>query len=149
MRSRWDFVLDLKPISLVDHLLEEVAKIVAKDLARWPLPVQQLDAETGRSFAALLLPDARRPADVVFHEAFRLARWELERDFDGSAEYMRNRRYLEHGIAESDRQALLLVSRWLVEQLLSLKEATEGRIKRPQLVDCLDRIRRRFSRVTA
>lgn len=147
MPSRWDFVFDLKPIPLVDHLLEEVAKLVARDLARWPLPVQELDADTGRTFAALLLPDARRPADAVFHEAFRLARWELERDLEASAEYMRNRRYLEHGITESDRRALLFVSRWLVEQLLSLNEATSGRIKRPQLVDCLDRIRRRFSQV--
>ena len=43
---------------------------------------------------------------------------------------MRNRRYLEVGIVDAERPVLLLVSRWVLEQLLSLSEATEGRVDR-------------------
>ena len=52
---------------------------------------------------------------------------------------MRNKRYLEHGLAPTDRLALLFLNRWLVEQMLGLGEATEGRVNRRLDVQCLDR----------
>jgi hypothetical protein len=144
MASRWDTLLDQKPVPLVDHLLEEVARLLAKDLARWPLPVESLDLDTGGRFAELLAPDSRRPDPQTFAEAFTLARWELERDLDASAEYFRNRRWMDLGLPEDARWPLLFISRWLVEQLLSLREYTHSRVTRAQLVDCLERTRRRL-----
>ena len=145
MPSRWDLLLDQKPIPLVDHLLAEVAKLVARDLSRWPLPVEDLDLSTGRQFASLFAPDSKRPGEAVFAEAFRLARWELRRELDAYDDYLRNRRYLARGLAPDDRPALLLINRWLVEQMLSLGEATESRLKRPQMLECLDRIARHLA----
>jgi hypothetical protein len=142
MPSRWDLLLDKKPVPIVEHLLDEVAKLLAADLAKWPLPVVDLDPDAGRMFAPLLEPGSRRPEEAVFQEAFRVARWELEREIDASAEYFRNRRYTERGLPEGARTPILFISRWLVEQLLSLREHTQSRISRPQLVHCLDRIRR-------
>jgi hypothetical protein len=148
MSSRWDYLFDQKPVELAEHLLEEVAKLLGEDLAAWPLPIQELDLETGRAFAPLLEPDFPRPNEAVFAEAFRLARWELEREIDAIDEYMRNRRWEERGLAPGDKLALLFISRWLVEQLLALREATQGRLSRPALVDGLERTRRRlFERV--
>ncbi len=144
MPSRWDLLLESKPIPLIDHLLEEVAKLLAKDLAGWPPPVESLDLETGGTFAPLLLPDAKRPDARVLDAAFTVARWELERDLDASAEYFRNRRWMARGLPEDARYAILFVSRWLVEQLLSLREHTHSKVTRPQLVDCLERTRRRL-----
>jgi hypothetical protein len=146
MASRWDFLLDQKPVPLAELLLDEVSKLLAKDLAGWPLPIQELDAETGRRFQPLLEPESQRPGEPVFAEAFRLTRWEIERNIDAIDEYMRNQTWSEHGLTAEDKLALLFVSRWLVEQLLSLREAVEGRISRPQLVDCLERARRRLRR---
>ena len=79
-------------------------------------------------------------SEAVFSEARRLARWDLERATDAIDDYFRNRRYADAGIPDADRPALHLVSRWLVEQLLSLGEATGGRVKRADLVAVLDRL---------
>jgi hypothetical protein len=144
MPSRWDLLLDQKPISLTDHLLTEVAKLLAKDLSGWPPPIQELDPVAGRQFEPLLTPDGKRPSEDVYAEAFRLARWELTREVDAYDDYMRNRRWMEKGLAADDKLALLFISRWLVEQLLALGEATEGRVKRAQMVECLERLSRQL-----
>lgn len=140
MASRWEHLLDQKPIPLAEHLLNEVAKLLAKDLSRWPLPIEELDPVTGQKFAALLAPGQPPPSAAAYTEALRLARWELARETDAYDDYMRNRRWLEHGLAPGDKAQLLLLSRWVVEQMLGLGEATEGRIRRPQMLQCLERL---------
>ena len=142
MPSRWDLLLESKPVPIVDHLLDEVAKLLAADLAKWPLPVVDVDPVAGRQFAPLLEPGSPRPEEAVFEEAIRVARWELEREIDASADYFRNRRFTERGLPEEARTPILFISRWLVEQLLSLREHTHSRVTRAQLVQCLDRIPR-------
>lgn len=144
MTSRWERLFDQKPVPLLDHLLEEVARLLTADLQRWPIPVVDLDLNTGSKFAPLLEPDSAQPEEPVFDEAFRVARWELERDFDASADYFRNRRWSERGLPEDARTPILFISRWLVEQLLSLREHTHSRVTRAHLVDCLERVRRSF-----
>jgi hypothetical protein len=80
----------------------------------------------------------------VYREALALARLELERELEAYDEYMRNQRYLERGLAPTDRPALLFLDRWIVEQMLALGEATGGRIKRPQMVHCLELVERKL-----
>jgi hypothetical protein len=149
MPSGWDRLLERKPVPLVEHLLDEVAKLLVADLRRWPLPTVDLDLDTGRKFAPLLQPDSVRPDDAVFDEAFRVAQWELEREIDASADYFRNRRWSERGLPDGARTPILFISRWLVEQLLSLREHTHGRLTRAQLVDCLERVKRSLRPGTA
>ena len=143
--SRWDLLLDRKPVPLVEHLLEEVAKLLAADVRRWPPPIADFDPAAGRKLAPLLAPESVRPDDAVYREAFRVARWELERELEASAEYFRNRRWMERGLADDARMPILFISQWLVEQLLSLREHTHSRVSRAQLVDCLDRVQRLVS----
>lgn len=145
--SRWDLLLETKPVPLMDQLLEEVARLLAKDLDRWPLPVQEVDLDIGGQFAPLLTGEAPRPGPAVYTQALRLTRWELAREHEAYDEYMRNRRYLEHGLAPADRTALLLINRWLTEQMLGLGEATEGRVTRRLMQQCLDRLEARLQRV--
>ena len=140
MGSRWDRLLDVRKVTLVDHLLTEAAKVVVKDLETWPPPVESMEPETREKFAAVFAPDQPAPPRAAILESFRLARWDLERNFEAYEDYVRNRRWTEHDLADEHRDVLLFVSRWLVEHLLSLGEATEGRIKRPQMIVCLDRI---------
>ncbi|MBU8899253.1 hypothetical protein DRW03_04450 [Corallococcus sp. H22C18031201] len=148
MPSRWDHLFDLKPVALIDHLLDEVAKLLAKDLQTWPPPVQELDLDTGGAFASLFTEPRPRPAAAVYTEALRLTRWELTREFDALDEYVRNKRYLERGLVSEDRLPLLFLSRWLTEQMLGLGEATEGRVKRAHMQNCLERLEARLRQAT-
>ncbi|WP_224244300.1 hypothetical protein [Hyalangium gracile] len=147
MPSRWDYLFEAKPIPVMDHLLEEVAKLLAKDLSKWPPPVQELDLDVGGTFAPLFLEPTPQPSPAVYDEALRLSRWELAREFDAYDDYMRNKRYLERGLAPTDRLTLLFLNRWLVEQMLGLGEATEGRVKRPMMRQILDKLEARLRRV--
>ncbi|WP_434382464.1 hypothetical protein [Melittangium boletus] len=143
MASRWDYLFETKPVPMMDHLLEEVAKLLAKDLRQWPPPVQEVDLDVGGQFAPLFTEPTPRPAEAVYDEALRLSRWELEREHEAYDDYMRNKRYLERGLAPTDRLALLLLNRWLVDQMLGLGEATEGRVNRRLMLKCLERLEAR------
>lgn len=142
--SKWDLILDQKPIPLLEHLLEEVAKLFAKDLAAWPPRVEDFDPVTGAKVQALLaerplLPDAR-----AYREAFTLTRFDLGRELEAYDDYLRNGRWRATGLEEQDRGLVLFLSRFMAEQLLGLLEATQGRLKRPHLLDVLERTERHF-----
>ena len=122
---------------LLDHLVDEAARLLASELRRWPLAVEEVDPATGADLAPLLEPGSRRPPDVVFQEALRLAGWDLAHEHDAYDDYIRNRRYAGHGIADADRPALLFIARWLMEQLFALAHATEGRVDRRALARVL------------
>jgi hypothetical protein len=147
MASRWDYLFETKPVPLIDHLLEEVAKLLAKDLSSWPPPVQEVDLEVGGQYAPIFTGEVPRPARAVYDEALRLSRWELSRELDAYDDYMRNKRYLAHGLAPGDRLTLLFLNRWIVDQMLGLSEATEGRVNRRHMQQCLDRLEARLRMV--
>lgn len=132
--SKWDLLLAAKPIPVQEHLLLECSRLFANDLGQWPLPMVESDSGT----AALVAASPLRPGPIVFREAFRLARWELEHNFEAQDEYHRNRRWQEAGLTASERPLLMLIGRFVEEQLLGLAEATQGRIKRPALLRLLD-----------
>lgn len=144
MGSPWDAILEQKPVTLTEHLIEEASKQLSKELAEWPLPISDLDPQTGRSFQPLLEPNHPRPRQAVFQQSFRLAQWDLQREFAAYDEYVRNRRWLDAGLTPADKPALLFISRWLVEHVLQMAESSGGRVKREQLLDCLDRTSRRL-----
>lgn len=142
MSNRWERILDQKPVPLREHLLAEAARLLLGELRRWPLPVAEVDARTVGRMGDLLAPGAPPPSPSVYPAALQLVRWELGREHEAYDEYMRNHRYQEGGISETERQALLLVSRWLLEQLLSLSDATEGRVDRRALLGLVDGLER-------
>ncbi len=143
MPSRWDFLLDQKPVPLAEYLLDEVAKLLVKDLSQWPPPVRELEPSLAAGLHGVL--ESRRPPDALFEEAFRLARLDLERQLEAYDDYVRNRRWLERGLAPEHKPALLFLTRFLIEQMLSLGEATEGRVHRKAMLSCLERAERRWS----
>jgi hypothetical protein len=142
--SRWDYIQDLKPVPIAEHLIEELAKVLSNDLMQWPLQVEAWSTPADQQrFSHLVEPGSPRPDDKVFEQAFKLARWELENDFLAIDEYMRNQRWREH-VTPTDYDALIFLSRYMTEQMIGVAEATHNRIKRPQLIDCLNRIERKL-----
>lgn len=144
MASRWDHLFEQKPIPLIDHLVEEVARLLARDLGQWPPPIQEFDPSAGANFAELLAPEYPRPQAAAYQEALKLARWNLTHDLDAYDDYMRNHRWAERGLPPTARTELLFLSRWLEEQMHGLSEATEGRVKRKQMLEILDRVERKL-----
>ena len=140
MSDRWERILDRKPVALQEHLLDEAAKLLLSQLGQWPLPVEEIDEQTGAGIAELFAPEAPRPTPAVLAAALKLARWDLDREHDAYDDFMRNRRYQEVGITERERPVLLFVSRWVLEQLLALSDATHGRVDRHALLRLVDRL---------
>jgi len=143
-RSRWDRILELKPVPLIEHVMEEVARLFAADLRTWPPPVDEFEGEAGAKIAALLAANPRPPDDRVVGEAFTLTRFDLAHEHEAYDDYLRNQRWQEAGLTASDKPMLLFLSRFMSEQLLALGEATEGRLKRAQLLEVLARTQRHF-----
>jgi hypothetical protein len=134
MRSKWEAVLDVKPVPLSEHLLVECSKLFAKELQLWPPEVDEVNG----AVATLLSTSPLPPTPQVFREAFKLARWDLSREHEAYDEYMRNKGWAQAGLATGDRPMLLFLSRFMEEQLLALGEATEGRVDRKAMRRVLD-----------
>lgn len=144
--TRWDLVLDLKPKPILEHLLEEVSKLFAKDLAAWPPEVETFDAPTAATLKAAVEERPHGLDPRLYGEAFKLARWDLSRELDAYDDYVRHHRWVDAGLPVSEKALLLFLSRFMVEQLLGLNEATDGRVNRALMVDVLGRTERRFFR---
>ena len=108
MSSKWDFLLESKPKELQQHLLDEVAKLLAKDLEAFPPPVQEwADSTEGQRLQALFANELSRPTPALYRMAFQLARWELQREHEAMAEFIRNERYREEAPEAHAKQVLL------------------------------------------
>jgi hypothetical protein len=142
--GRWEHLFAQKPLPLLDYLLEEAAKLLAKELKQWPPPIEELEGGASQSFREIANGERLQPPLEAYRQSFLLARWELERQFAAYDDYMRNQRWTERGLSLGHRADLLYLSRWLVEKLLLLREQSQGRVSREQLVNCLERAQRRF-----
>jgi hypothetical protein len=142
--TKWDLILGQRPVPLVDHLLEEVSRLFAKDLGAWPPGIDAFDAATGAKVAQLLENSPGRPDVKLYAEAFRLTRLDLSREMDAYDDYLRNQRWLEAGLEVKDKAMLLFISRFIAEQLLGLGESTQGRVNRAKLLEVLEKTRRAF-----
>jgi hypothetical protein len=142
--SKWDYLLDQKPKPLATHLLEEVAKRLAKDLAQFPLPIEGFESDAAAARFQPLFAEPTRPHDDVYRAAFHLARLELQREVEEIDAYMRNERYKPLAPTPRDYLAMIFLSRWLTEQMLALSEAVQTRLPRPKLVECLQDTERRL-----
>jgi hypothetical protein len=141
--SKWDYLLDQKPKPLATHLLEEVAKRLAKDLNQFPPPIEGFESESAEARFKPLFEPPTRPHDDVYRAAFHLAKLELQREIEAIDEYMRNQRYKPLAPSDRDYLSMLFLSRWLTEQMLALSEAVQTRLPRPKLVECLEDVERR------
>ncbi len=136
--SRWDLVLDQKPVPVLEHLLKEVARLFANELREWP--PRFADGVT----PAVVVAAPHRPHALLYRAAFTLARFELGRELEASTDFLRNQRWLSEGLSVKDKPMLLFLSAFMTEQLLAFAEATQGRVKRPRLITVVDDVERHF-----
>lgn len=142
MSSRWDYLYDLKAVPLEEHLLKEAARGLAERLLAWPPEILEWSSAADRlRFEPLLAPGTPRPSALVFREAFRLARWELERDYEAIDSYMRCEAWAS-SLPKSGYDALVFLYKYLTEEMLAIGDATEGRIGRKALSACLSETER-------
>lgn len=142
--SKWDLVLGARPRPIIEHLVGEVARLFAQDLATWPPEVEAFEGAEGARLVDLLAEHPDRPDPRLYREAFELTRLDLSREFEALDDYWRNQRWLSAGLAAREKGMLQFLSRFMAEQLLALGEATEGRINRSRMLDVLDRTRTTF-----
>lgn len=142
--TRWDLILEQKPRPVLEHVLDEISKLFAADLAAWPPEIEAFDEVTGGQLQALLAQTPRKPEPVVYAQAFHVTRLDLGRQFEAHDEYLRNQRWLEAGLTGKDKDMVLFLSRFMAEQVLSLGEATQGRVTRSAMLDVLARTERLF-----
>ena len=88
--SKWDLILEQKPIPLLRHLLTEAAKLSAADLA------VGLRMKTSIQTGAEWLTGWRRhrPDPRLYREAFLLTRFDLT-GAERSDDYLRNQRWMD------------------------------------------------------
>jgi hypothetical protein len=143
--SRWERLLDVRPISALEYLATYAAETLLDDIQSWPKPLESVSAESAAEFEGLLASTPAAPPPAVQLEAVRLAAWDLDREFDAFDDYVRNERWSAHGVQNDQRAVLLFLTRWLVEQLFSLGDATHGRMQRPHMRRCLEEMSRRLT----
>ena len=140
MSSRWDWLYDVRSVPLTDYVLDEVAKKLRDRLADWPVQVLEWNSEGDRiRFSPLVAPDSAPPDFYTFREAFRLASWELSREYEAIDSYMRREEWKNAGIGPDGYDLLVFLDRYLTEEMLAVLDVTEGRIGRRDLVRCLDK----------
>ncbi len=140
MSTRWDYLYERKPATITEFFLDEAACWLANNLREWPLPIEEWNSPSAKEkFQALLQPGVARPAPPLYRAAFCLARWEIKREWEIIDDYMRNERWRDITTPGIGVDFIMLLCSYLVEQMLSLAEVTQGRITRSQLVDLLKR----------
>ena len=125
--SRWDWLEGVKARALPEVIAEELGKVVAAELASWPLEVEWLD-ERERARVAHL---TERPGEAVWRAGFQLARWHLGRD-SAAAEAWRR------GAGGDALLAAELIAMVITEAMYDVIERTSGRVKRHHLARTID-----------
>lgn len=124
--------------------MTEAAKQLWDDLGTWPPPIQELESAGARAHGDVLAEGSPVPPRAAYREGIKLARWDLQREFDAFDDYVRNRRWTDAQLVDAHKPVLLFLASYLTESLLALREATQGRVKRDDLVVALDRLDKYF-----
>lgn len=136
--GRWDYLYEIGPRPALDVLLDEASRAFADDLSQWPPPLEAVDP----SWLPLVL--GPRPHRLAWEEAFRLARWDLEHDYE-AIDRWQERGWKEAQLNPSEKDAAFFLSRYLTERLFDLGEAVQSRLRRKELLDLLGRIEVRLN----
>jgi hypothetical protein len=137
---RFDRLYDLQKRPVREVICQRFAEALAEELRAWPPPfVEWVSEELRRRWEPGL---AAPPRPEVLRLALRLAKLDLEREFEAEERLLRG-----EGAAAlrgpAEEAACHLLVRYLTEKCLGLKEWADGaRLGRPDLVGALERVER-------
>lgn len=139
--GRWDYLYEIGPRPAIDVLLDEAAKAFSEDLKSWPPPLEGLEpAGVQRTLAVLR---GERPHRLAYEEAFKLARFDLEHEYEAIDRWQESG-WRSAQLNEAERDAAVFLWRYLTERIFDLNEAVQSRLRRADLVTLVDRIERRL-----
>ncbi len=138
--GRWDFLYELQPRAAIDVLLDEAAKAFAEDLQHWPPPLEELEGVEPRLLATLRGP---RPHRLAYTEAFKLARLDLEHEYEAIDRWQSDG-WKSAQLSAAERDAAVFLWRYLTERAFDLNETLQSRLRRRELVTLVDRIEKKL-----
>lgn len=139
---RWDFLYDLEKQPVRELILERFAGALAEELSAWPPPFSEcVSRELLARHAAGV---ERKLGDDALRFALRLARLELEREFEAIDRLMESEASRAWPRPEDAAAGHLLV-RFTTERCLELRDRAEGaRLGRADLGEALRLVERRL-----
>lgn len=146
--DRWEWLEGVRTQTPVEWVVSQTAKILLRELDRWPPRVDWVDSRARERYRELYAAGARPPARAALEQAILRAGWELAHDDEALEHYRRNRLLEQVCPLPYDRLASELLETYLTEALLELIERTENRVKRRDAIACLARLQELLGRDT-
>ena len=143
--GRYDWLYELRPVAIKEKLLGALGDHLARDLEAWPPPVEDWLSETDRARFAPLYEAPVQPSPGGFRYACHLVRLELRREYEAIDYEMRNDGWAEWFEDRRDLEKVHLLTRWLLDALLSVKEASGQNLTRGDLETVVDDLERRLA----
>lgn len=138
--KRWEWLEGVRPQTLVEWAVTQMAATLLKELSSWPPDVAWSDSSAEERYRDLFTAGAPSPSQAAFDQAITRARWDLTRDYEALEHYQRNN-MLERSCPEPyDRLASAFIETYLTEALFELIERMENRVKRRDAISCLDQL---------
>jgi hypothetical protein len=146
MGTRWDHILDQKPQDLRDYVLDKVADQLADDLRNFPPPIDEWLDDALRARYAKVLARTGKPELETYRVACELAREEMLREYELIDAFCRSTEWKRLLPTEIEEQTAHFMTRYLVDGALAFQEHAQGKFRRSDLVQLMERIEDRLLR---
>ena len=141
--NRWEWIEGIRAETPSQVAVRELGKVLLSELENWPPAIEWSDEATRERYAEILTPSAA-PSLAVLSECFKVARWELQRDFDAIGHYERNHKLAEACPSKVEQLAFAFLRSYFTEAFFELIERTENRVNRRDLLSGMDELELRF-----
>jgi hypothetical protein len=146
MGTRWDHILDKKPQDLRDYVLDKVADQLADDLRDFPPPIDEWLDDALRVRYAKVLARTGKPELETYRVACELAREEMLREYELIDAFCRSTEWKRLLPTEIEEQTAHFMTRYLVDGALAFQEHAQGKFRRSDLVQLMEKIEDRLLR---
>src|SRR5258708_6266335 len=146
MGTRWDHILDQKPQDLRDYVLDKVADQLADDLRNFPPPIDEWLDDALRARYAKVLARTGKPELETYRVACELAREEMLREYELIDAFCRSTEWKRLLPTEIEEQTAHFMTRYLVDGALAFQEHAQGKFRRSDLVQLMEKIEDRLLR---
>ena len=144
--GRWDHIFDGKPRELKEFVLDQVADQLTRDLRAFPPPIDEWLDQSLQDRYRPVLERVTPPELETFRVGCELARRELLRDYELIDRFCRSPELARLAPTELEQQTVHFVTRYLVDSALAFQEFAQGKFKRQELVELIEKVEERLLR---